>query len=278
MLCDKITKEELKDTYFNNTCWKANIKYDGERIIAIKKDGEVFLVNRRGNIKNSHYLEVVESLNACEGDFILDGEVITHDDNFNKLQRRALTKNPHKQEQLRKELPVIYMVFDVLNYQGKDLRQMPLKDRLVFYQKFISDKSIYQKFISDKSIGFVAYENIYDLLPVAELQKCEGIILKNMNAKYEGRRSKDWLKLKFFKNTNLKLITYTINNAGIRCEDEKLNVVQVSGHQHKEVKDKIDGVGYCDVTIQYLEQGKTGRYRFPSFVKITELNNNNQES
>ena len=51
-------------------------------------------------------------------------------------------------------------------------------------------------------------------------------------------------------------------------EDEKENAVQVSGQQHHEVKNKIDREGFCDVTIQYLEQGKTGRYRFPSFVGV----------
>jgi len=274
MLCGKISQEDYKDTYFN-ACWKANIKYDGERIIAIKKDGEVFLVNRRGNIKNSNYAEVVESLNAFEEDFIIDGEVITFDDNFNKLQRRALTKNPIKQKQLRNEIPVIYMAFDILNIDDEDLRNKSLSYRSEILKDLIKNKTA--------SIGFAEYEDINQCLCYAKNvnhntpNAIEGIIIKNMESKYENKRSNNWLKLKFFKNTDLKLISYTTNPAGIRCEDKIQNAVQISGEQHKEVKNQIDNIGYCDVTIQYLEQGKTGRYRFPSFVKLTELNKNNKQ-
>ena len=253
MLCDKITKEELKNQ-MPLINWKANIKFDGERIIAVKKDGEVFLVNRRGNLKNKNYLEVVESLNAFEGDFILDGEVITYDDKFNLLQKRALTKNPLKQIELRKEVPVVYMVFDILNCKGKDLREMPLRKRLYYLDGFDIEKA--------------EYREINECLLSAEEENREGIIIKNMLSPYLSKRSGFWLKLKFFKNANLKIISYTENPAGIRCEDKELNAVQVSGQQHKEVKNLIDTKGYCDIIIQYLEQGKTGRYRFPSFVGV----------
>ncbi|MCH7851012.1 MAG: ATP-dependent DNA ligase [Nanoarchaeota archaeon] len=269
MLCGKITKEDLKKMNLNAS-WKANIKYDGERIIAIKKDGEIFLFNRRGRLKNSFYLEVVEGLNAFDGDFIVDGEVITYDDNFNKLQKRALTTNAFKQEQLRKEVPVIYMLFDILNFNGKDIRQFPLIERIIYLHSIFNDKSLE----NNKSIGYAQYEDINKCLSYAEEinhinpDKIEGIIIKNMYSPYQNKRSNDWLKLKFFKNTDLKLISYTSNNAGIRCEDKELNAIQISGHQHHEVKNKIDEKGFCDVTIQYLQQGKTGRYRFPSFVGV----------
>ena len=45
MLCGKITEEEIETLEGN---WKANIKYDGERTIAVKQGEDVFLINRRG--------------------------------------------------------------------------------------------------------------------------------------------------------------------------------------------------------------------------------------
>lgn len=257
MLCEKISKEGIKRKDLN-ACWRANLKYDGERILAIKKDNEIFLINRRGKIKNAFYSEIVEDLNALNYDFIVDGEVITADNKFWNLQRRALTQNKEKQKELKKELPVYYMIFDVLSFNGIGLKQMPLKERIKYFSNF----------------GFMLYVNFVDFMEIneclefAEKNNYEGIIIKNMDSTYESKRSDNWLKLKFFKNTELKLISYTTNDVGIRCEDIYKNAIQIAGEKHKEVKNQIDKNGFCDVIIQYLEKGESGRYRFPSFVKI----------
>jgi len=269
MLCEKTTKEEFflnKDVPSWKDRHQANIKYDGERILAIKRDGEVFLQNRRGRIKNSFYAEVVETLKLIDGNFIIDGEVISLDDNFNTLQRRALTSKPSKQEQVRKEVPVKYMVFDILEYENVNIEDKKLSERVEVLKEFFN--FVFKR----ESIEMVIYEtDIKSLLELAEANNKEGIVVKDMDKPYERRRSRGWEKLKFFKQTDLKLIGYWINNAGIRCDDDKGNVVQISGHQHHEVKNKIDSEGYCEITIQYLEQSETTkRYRFPSYVGLRQ--------
>lgn len=257
MLCEKIKEEQLSSLNGN---YKANIKFDGERIMAIVKDGEVTLINRRGRIKNSHYEEVVEELKHFEN-CILDGEVISYDDDFTKLQRRALTTDKFKQQQLRKEIPVRYMVFDIIESYGKDLTNETLKDRVL---------EILGVGVYNETIEKAVYGNVIEMLAQAKNQNREGIVIKNMDSKYEKRRSKNWLKLKFFKEINLKLNDYTINNAGIRATDPIGNVVQISGNQHKEVKQEIDEKGSCEAIVQYLEKTKDGRLRFPSYVGTTK--------
>lgn len=54
----------------------AQEKFDGERVMAIKKRGEIFLVNRRGNILNDRFAEIVGDLMTIEEDFIIDGEIV----------------------------------------------------------------------------------------------------------------------------------------------------------------------------------------------------------
>jgi len=266
MLLEKTTKEEffsLKDLPSWKDRHQANIKYDGERIIAVKSDGEVFLYNRRGRFKNSFYAEVVEDLKKIEGNFIVDGEIISLDDNFTRLQRRALTSNPHKQEQVRKEVPVKYMVFDILEFENINIEDKPLSERvekLIEWFEFVFKRECIEMVIYEKDIK--------SLLELAEAENKEGIVIKDMDSTYEHRRSRAWAKLKFFKQTDLTLESYTINNAGIRAEDKESNVVQISGHQHHEVKDKIDNEGYCEVTCQYLEKTEKGRLRFPSYIKM----------
>lgn len=259
MLCEKIEEKDLDKL---NGDWKANIKYDGERIVAIVKNGEVFLLNRRGKEKNSYYAEIVEALKKYP-DCILDGEVVSFDEKFETLQRRALTSNKEKQEQLRKEIPVRYMVFDILQFEGNGLTHLPLKERIKYFDKFKQEEY-------PRKINFVSYSEINHLLELTKRINSvefsiEGLVIKNMDSKYQQRRSNDWLKLKFFKETEMRLTSYTLNNAGIRCEDDLGNAVQVAGKQHKEVKDRIDSVGYCEVFIQYLDITKENRFRFPSY-------------
>lgn len=257
MLCKSITESEANTRLYWDG-YLANIKFDGERIKAIKKDGEVFLVNRRGNIKTSNYLEVVNELEDIDGDFEIDGEMISFNDNFDELQRRALTKDKFKQMELRKSIPVKYMVFDILSIDLLNLRNMPLKKRIEF-EGVVCDKG-------HKYIEFAEYLPVKDILRRAKREGREGIVIKNMDETYhENKRHNAWLKCKFFKETTLELINYTINPAGIRCEDRQKNAVQISGKQHLEVKQLLDTKGTARVEIQYLEKTKDGRFRFPSY-------------
>lgn len=270
MLCKSITETEAREKpVLSWDGYKANIKYDGERIKAIKKDGEVFLMNRRGNIKNKNYSEVVEELESYDFDFVIDGEVISIDDDFNKLQKRALTKNPNKQTELRNSIPVKYMVFDILEIEGNALSHKPLKERLK-YSGLIEDGS-------SITIELAEYKPVNEMLQRAKTEAREGIVIKDMNGIYESKRSKNWLKCKFFKETTIELISYTQNSAGIRCEDIKQNAVQISGRQHLAVKELLDKGLNVEVEIQYLEVTKDGRFRFPSYRGIKLLRETKEE-
>lgn len=262
MLCKSITESEAESRSFWDG-FLANTKFDGERIKAIKKDGEVFLVNRRGNIKNNNYREVVDELEDIEGNFEIDGEVISMNDNFDELQRRSLTKDKFKQMELRKSIPVKYMVFDILKVDLLDLRNSALKRRIEF-ENVICDKH-------QNHIEFAEYKPVLEILRRAKIEGREGIVIKDMSETYhDNKRHKGWLKCKFFKETTLELINYTENPAGIRCEDKDKNAVQISGTQHLEVKQLLDTTGKAVVEIQYLEKTKDGRFRFPSFRGLVD--------
>jgi ATP-dependent DNA ligase len=255
MLCESIREDalnKLKGDYL------ANEKYDGERIIAIVIDSDVLLMNRRGKICNFHFSEIVEELKKLPN-CILDGEIISFDEKFETLQSRALTKNPYKQEELTKTIPCVYKVFDILKFGNDDLRQLPLRQRL----KYITINLNAFEFLSH--IEFCEYDDISFILDKVKRKEGEGIVIKEMNSYYEGRRSDKWIKCKLFVEGELKVIKYQVNNAGIRAEDSEGNAVQVAGYHTQELKDKIDKDGSAVIIIQYLSRTKEGRYRFPSY-------------
>lgn len=256
MLCESITKDKLE--FYDSENYKANIKYDGCRVIAVKKGTDLFLFGRSGEIYNDKFKEVFNELKDLGQDFIIDGEIISTDNNFNKLQQRVLTKNKAKIEQLQKLIPIKYMVFDVLYWNGEDLRQQKLKDRLTYLFAFIGLTYF-------RHIEMCVYDDIFNMLQIAIENDGEGIVIKDMNSTYEGKRSKSWLKYKLFKEGSLRVDKYSINPKGIRATDEKDNALQIAGKNGEIVKELIDNLGYCDINIQYLSESDEGRKRFISF-------------
>ena len=258
MLCES-SQDEKELIAFDRTRFKANIKYDGERVMAMKKGDSVILFNRRGNIVTEKFSEVVSAVKNIQHDFIIDGEVISHDGIFNNLQRRALTKDKNKIAKLEKEIPVKFMAFDIIILDNKSLMNEDLEQRLMILSSIINDNEF---------LELVEYGEIDDMLNRVIEQNGEGIVIKDMKGNYENKRSKSWLKHKLFKEQVITITAFTDNPAGVRATDNEGNVVQVSGHHANTLKEVMQVRGYAEVNVQYLSKGKDGRMRFPSYRGI----------
>lgn len=259
MLCESIDNEH-KLAGFDGTRYLANVKYDGTRVMCSKKGKEIILFGRGEGIYTHKFQEVVDELKTFDCDFIIDGEVIAKDETFNSTQRRTLTKDIGKIRQLQKLIPVKFMVFDILFFNGEDLRAKPLKERL----RILTDKVLSGK-MNLNHIFIVGYEAILPLLKVVKEREGEGIVVKDMYASYVPKRSDSWLKFKLFKETTINITGFTENPKGIRATDNLGNAVQVAGYHAQEVKTAMQEDGYAVVNIQYLSKSDTGRYRFPSY-------------
>ena len=248
----------------NNPNMKANIKFDGENIMAMKFNDRVVLWNRRGNIKNNNYREVVEDLKQLPN-CLINGEIISADDNFQKFQSRILTKNPIKIKELEKTIPIKFMVFDVLGVGDNftNMIDLILKDRVIELENLFFGKEF-------KHTELAEYKPIQEMWDKAKAEEREGIMVKDMCGKYMcGKRHDNWKKLKRWKEMDIIVTTYTTNNAGIRVEtQDKIIACQISGEQHNEVKEVLDNEGKAEITVQYLSESDEGHLRFPSFVKL----------
>ena len=261
MLCEPFQDEKELEK-LNRSEWKCNIKFDGHRIMGIKKDEDIILFNRRGNVVNNNFKEVVEGMKGLKN-CMIDGEVISIDGNFNRLQKRALTKDKSKIAELEKTIPTKLMAFDILVFENKVVRNEPLNQRLVYLRELLKDNK-------SESIEMVEYGEIDEMLINAIESNGEGIVIKDMNASYEGKRSKGWKKHKLFKETTITITGFTENNAGIRATDDKGNAVQCAGKNADEVRAVLEEKGYCDIRVQYLEKTKEDRLRFPSYKGVVK--------
>jgi ATP-dependent DNA ligase len=274
MLCESTNEEEALQ--LDKEKYKANRKYDGIRLICIKTDKEVLLMNRRGKECSFHFQEVAEDIKKLPPFTIVDGEVISYDDDFNKLQRRAHTLDKVKQATLQKEIPVKFVMFDILQLNNVNIMNLPLHERVV---------KLNEMFIGLNGVtGFLEvaeYGEIDEMLRKARSEDREGIIIKDMDSVYESKRSKSWKKLKFWIEKNISVIKYEPmpNNKGITVEDDQGNRVAVLGGQSLELKKLIDNNKKVEINVQALEITKDGRMRMPSFrglVKAKEESKQNE--
>ncbi|HML05441.1 MAG TPA: ATP-dependent DNA ligase, partial [Methanobacterium sp.] len=175
-------------------------KYDGFRVQIHRNGDDIKIFTRRlDNIKDA-VPEIVEYIEKClpAEDFIVEGEIIATKDgapiSFQYILQRVRRK--YEIERLRKEVPLIMYLFDVLYYE-KPLIDTPFGERRQILEKIAKTKP--SKFELSQQV-VVTPENIEKALELFESSinaGHEGIMIKDPNAPYmPGIRGKKMLKLK----------------------------------------------------------------------------------
>ncbi|HEY6629081.1 MAG TPA: non-homologous end-joining DNA ligase, partial [Acidimicrobiia bacterium] len=139
-------------------------------------------------------------------DAVLDGELVAFDDgvpSFQTLQQRMHLRNEKQVEQLSLRIPVVYMVFDLLYMDGRNLTGQPLQERRRILEEAIVASENIQ--ISPSVIG-----DGVALFRAAAGQGLEGIMAKRLSSLYlPGARSRDWLKVKIKFDADVVIVGWT---------------------------------------------------------------------
>jgi DNA ligase 1 len=178
--------------------WLVEDKYDGIRAQAHVRAGKVELYSRRLNDVSAAYPELIDALAAIEHDVILDGEIVAVRDGrvlpFRTLQARLQRKVV--EASLRAEVPICYVVFDLLAYDGELLIDEPLIAR----RERLAALDLPEAFATTAGYAMLREPDAGEInarFDAARARGNEGLVLKRSGAPYlPGRRGKWWLKLK----------------------------------------------------------------------------------
>jgi bifunctional non-homologous end joining protein LigD len=166
--------------------WGHEVKFDGYRLQIRVTDGKAMVRTRKGLDWTDKFAAIAEAASALPDGVILDGEAVALDHNgapdFPALQA-ALS------DQATDDL--IFFAFDLLFDQGRDLRDLPLRERKVALHKLLVAKP-------DDRLRFVEhFETGGDaVLSSACRMSLEGIVSKRLDAPYRSGRSESWTKAK----------------------------------------------------------------------------------
>ena len=181
-------------------------KLDGTRAVCYKDIEGIRLINRRGNDITARYPEFsfVKEIKAASA--VLDGEVVVYDKHgnpdFHLLQRREQAGKKAISEIRSEELPATYVVFDILEKDGKSLTDLQLSERKKILEETVTDgKHIQKIFYTENGPGL--WEQV-------EKRKLEGVIGKDWTSEYyPGARTPLWIKIKYLKTIDCVVVGYT---------------------------------------------------------------------
>ncbi len=175
--------------------WGFEFKWDGIRAVAFVDGGRVRLQSRTGEEITPRYPEIHPMGRALgSNEVILDGEIVALDDkgrpSFEEIQQRmGLTAETDIRRKM-KEVPITYMVFDLLWKDGHSLTDQPYTDRRKALAQLKLAGASWQTPPFEKGGG----KTMKDASAKAGL---EGVMAKRLDSKYEpGRRSGTWQKVK----------------------------------------------------------------------------------
>lgn len=240
MLASPVESSEEALSYFQNA--SVEDKYDGIRAQAHVSQGEVRIFSRTRDEITESFPELPAAFASLPKDAILDGEIVAWNRGDADIPARALPFSTLQQRlgrkkvsaKLMQEVPVAYLVFDILYADGELLLDRPLRDRAKILDKLMAilesttvhvgtdafvrpaeRSSATRTGTLQAQFGFVTTDlprakllhapaqhatsaaDLETLFTAARDRGNEGLMIKDLDSQYTpGRRGKSWLKMK----------------------------------------------------------------------------------
>ncbi|TPI58678.1 ATP-dependent DNA ligase [Mesorhizobium sp. B3-1-7] len=244
--------------------WGHEVKFDGYRTQVVKDVDGIRFFTKNGFDWTAKYRPLADEAGSIEAEtFIIEGETIVANEaglsDFHAL-RSAITKRPKD----------LYLVaFDLLNLNGHDLRDMPLKDRREILRELIPAGGHIQFSEALPGTG----DAVYHLACEAGL---EGIVSKRLDSLYRSGSTMNWRKIKCYVEKEMDII-------GVKREIGKPAMVLMADKGHymggafvtfkadkrQALWDRVQGKagapppkGLAKEKAEWLKAGLVGRVKF----------------
>lgn len=175
--------------------WLHQLKWDGIRLLAEASDsGAVELYTRKMEKRTSAFESIQRALFACPAlqgsQYVLDGEAVVMDPVLNRPSFPLILKRQRTTRALTERAPVLYVIFDILQWRGQDLRQLPYEARHQLLLDIFQDRTA-ELLVTD------AFQDGEALWTWVEANEWEGVVSKRRQSCYlEDKQHRDWYKIK----------------------------------------------------------------------------------
>jgi DNA ligase-1 len=211
--------EEVPENLGNVNEWQIEYKWDGIRGQLILRNGEVFVWSRGEELVTERFPELEKLKDLLPTDCVIDGEIMGFKDGvpltFNHLQTRIGRKKVSKK--ILEDSPVVMIAYDVLEKNGKDLRETSMEERRVILEEIVENTTADTLLISQK-IEPESWQVAAEIREKSREVLSEGLMLKRKNSTYKvGRKRGDWYKWKVDPMSIDAVMIYAMRGHGRRA-------------------------------------------------------------
>lgn len=180
--------------------WTLEWKWDGIRLQLLRRKGEVALWSRGEERLDGRFPEIEQAAMALPDGTVIDGELLAWRDDdaqplpFTALQTRIQRRKPGPKT--LRDTPVRVLAYDLLEFDGNDLRQHPLAERRALLAKVLATLDDARVVLSP-TLDATDWQDAATQRALARERGVEGLMLKRSTSAYQGgRRRGDWWKWK----------------------------------------------------------------------------------
>jgi DNA ligase-1 len=200
--------------------WSAEHKWDGIRSQTITRDNDIYVWSRGEELVTDKYPEFGSFVGVIPDGTVIDGEILPFIDNeigtFNDLQTRIGRKTVSPA--LLKKSPVIIKAYDLLEWKGHDIRNLPFEERRILLEKLYDDiKHSNIPLQLSERVKFSTWEELTEERLRSREMRSEGLMIKRKDSPYlVGRKKGDWWKWKIEPLVIDAVLTYAMRGHGRR--------------------------------------------------------------
>jgi|TARA_B100000035_G_scaffold124210_1_gene105752 DNA ligase-1 len=241
--------------------WYASRKLDGVRCLAVvDQNGDCTLYSRMGKELTTlnRVKEAIENTGIIN--HVFDGEICLLDENGNEDFQGVMKELRRKDHQIENPR---FMVFDMMHKSEFDAGKgnTPLTERLRMLRAWQGGR-----FTCAKTLQYVDQVQINDndhfetWNKISAEKGWEGFMLRK-NVGYEGKRSKNLVKVKKFHDAEYKVIDYDTDTAEVvrNGRSETIEMLSQVWIEHKGHKVKVGSGWTQDQRLQYMDGSIVGK-------------------
>lgn len=202
---DEVPVSTIEEQLGSSSEWAAEWKWDGIRAQLIRRDRlgsasphSAMLWSRGEEEIAESFPEILSAACDLPSGTVLDGELVAYEAGrplpFQELQRRLQRKQ--RDALLFQDVPVVFMAYDILEAEGRDLRALPLSQRRATLERVLGETPNELILTSEWIVG-ESWEELAQWRDESRDRGVEGLMLKRLDSAYEvGRVRGTWWKWK----------------------------------------------------------------------------------
>ena len=198
---------EPRDEPFSKPGWVFEPKLDGYRALATHDAGVATLKSRNGNDLTASFPDVARAVRALPVPrAVIDGELVILDPegrpSFQALQKRGRLSRASDVRRAAAESPAVFYAFDLLGFENRDLRSLPLTERKRILRMLLPPLGPIRFVEHFEGDGKALMQHVTAL-------GLEGLVAKKADSPYKAGRAPQWLKIRAEQTADFVVVGFT---------------------------------------------------------------------